>query len=267
MTDASQSRRELGRFLRTRRERIPPDQVGLPAGPRRRTNGLRREEVAVLAGLSPTWYTYLEQARDIRPSPEVLDSLARVLLLTEDERRYMHVLAYGEVIHPEPLHTEISGDELVRQTVALTEASRYPVYATNQYTDLIAWNSAATEWYDDWSRYPEHQRNMLYWMLTSPVAARQLPDWEADTKDIIARWRRMSAPLVDDLTMRRRVDELSMASPNFVQWWNSHDVQEHRTKIRHFRHPRLGETDLRLLVLEAPEFTPSLVVFHLPVPA
>lgn len=265
MTDVSNSRRELGRFLRTRRERIPPDQVGLPAGPRRRTNGLRREEVAVLAGLSPTWYTYLEQARDIRPSPEVLDSLARVLQLTEDERRYMHVLAYGEVIHPEPLRTEVSSDELVRQTVAITNSSEYPVYAANKYADLIAWNCAAVEWYEDWADFPEHQRNIVHWMLTSPIAQTRLLDWEEDTKDIIARWRRMSAKLVDDPTMRRRIEELSAANPNFARWWSTHDVQEHRTKIRHFRHPKHGEVDFRLVVLEAPEFTPSFVVFHIPV--
>jgi transcriptional regulator with XRE-family HTH domain len=265
VTDVSNSRRELGRFLRTRRERIPPDQVGLPAGPRRRTNGLRREEVAVLAGLSPTWYTYLEQARDIRPSPEVLDSLARVLRLTEDERRYMHVLAYGEVIHPEPLDTEVSSDELVRRTVAITNSSEYPVYAANRYTDLIAWNPAATEWYDDWSCLPEHQRNMLHWMLTSPIAESRLRDWEADTKDIIARWRRMTANLVDDHTLRQRVGDLMAVSPRFARWWNDHDVKEHRSKLRHFRHPKYGDVDFRLIVLEAPEFTPSFVVYHLPV--
>jgi len=93
----AENRRELARFLRTRRERITPAQVGLPANTRRRIRGLRREEVAVLAGLSPTWYTYLEQARDIRPSPEVLNSLADVLQLDEDERQYLHQLALGHV--------------------------------------------------------------------------------------------------------------------------------------------------------------------------
>jgi transcriptional regulator with XRE-family HTH domain len=265
VSDGNDSRRELGRFLRTRRERIPPDKVGLPAGPRRRTLGLRREEVAVLAGVSPTWYTYLEQARDIRPSPEVLDSLARVLRLSEDERRYMHILAYGEIIRPEPLTTELSGDDLVRQTVATTNSSEYPVYAANKYADLIAWNYAATEWYEDWSKFPEPQRNIVYWMLTSPVAVSLLPDWEADTKDVVARWRRMSANLVEDPIMRRRIQDLSAANSNFVRWWNSHDVAEHRTKVRHFRHPKHGTADFRIVVLEAPEFTPSFIAFHLPV--
>ena len=263
MTDVSNSRRELGRFLRTRRERIHPDQVGLPAGPRRRTAGLRREEVAVLAGLSTTWYTYLEQARDIRPSPEVLDSLARVLRLSEDERRYMHVLAYGEVIHPQPLRTEVSSDELVRQTVALTDTCEHPVYAANKYADLIAWNPAATSWYDDWAALSSP--NIVHWMLTSPVAQARLRDWEADAKDIVARWRRMSAKLLDDPTMRHRIESLSAATPNFAPWWRQHDVQEHRTKIRHFHHPTHGEVDLRLIILEAPEFTPSFIVFHIPV--
>src|SRR4051812_24358339 len=95
MPDGGGKRNELAAFLRTRRERISPASVGLPTGSRRRTNGLRREEVAVLAGVSPIWYTYLEQGQNIRPSIEVLDSLARVLALSEDGRRYIHMLAHG----------------------------------------------------------------------------------------------------------------------------------------------------------------------------
>ncbi|HEY7487060.1 MAG TPA: helix-turn-helix transcriptional regulator [Streptosporangiaceae bacterium] len=101
------SRQELARFLKSRRAKVTPAAAGLPTGLRRRTTGLRREEVAVLAGLSPTWYTYLEQGRDIHPSAQVLDALARVLRLTEDERRYLHMLALGAVHGPQPLLGDI----------------------------------------------------------------------------------------------------------------------------------------------------------------
>jgi transcriptional regulator with XRE-family HTH domain len=265
VTDVSHSRRELGRFLRTRRERISPDQVGLPAGPRRRTHGLRREEVAVLAGLSPTWYTYLEQARDIRPSPEVLDSLARVLQLTEDERRYMHVLAYGEVIHPEPLEADISGNQILEQVVGLMAASPYPVYCADQYCDLITWNPAATEWFDDWDRTPPAERNYLRWMLCAPAAQRVLVDWESEAQDIVARWRAEVAKWPGDARITELIAEFTEISPHFEQWWHDHNVQEHRSRVRRFRHPRLGVQTLRMVVLNGPEFSPAAAIVHIPV--
>ncbi|MFL6122627.1 helix-turn-helix transcriptional regulator [Actinophytocola sp.] len=265
MTDVSSNRRELGRFLRTRRERIAPEQVGLPAGPRRRTRGLRREEVAVLAGLSPTWYTYLEQARNIRPSPEVLDSLARVLQLTEDERRYMHVLVYGEVIHPEPLETDISGNQILEQVVGLMAGSPYPVYCSDQYCDLISWNPAAREWFDDWDRTPKAELNFLRWMLVSPAARQVLVDWENDAQDIVARWRGEVAKWPGDARIEALIAEFAEVSPQFRQWWDDHDVQEHRSRVRRFRHPRLGVQTLRMVVLNGPEFSPAAAIVHIPV--
>ncbi|HEX5120952.1 MAG TPA: helix-turn-helix transcriptional regulator [Pseudonocardiaceae bacterium] len=265
MTDASdRNRHELGRFLRTRRQRIPPGQVGLPAGPRRRTHGLRREEVAVLAGLSPTWYTYLEQARDIRPSPEVLDSLARVLQLTEDERRYMHVLAYGEVIRPEPLETDIPSREILQQVVDLMSASPYPVYCSNQYCDLITWNPAASEWFDDWGRMPPKERNFLRWQLCAPQARRVLVDWEDDTRDIVARWRSEVAKWPGNGRIDELIAEFTEVSPHFREWWHDHNVREHRSRLRRFRHPRLGVQLLRMVVLSGPEFAPAAAVVHIP---
>lgn len=265
MTEASHSRRELGRFLRSRRERISPDQVGLPTGPRRRTHGLRREEVAVLAGLSPTWYTYLEQARDIRPSPEALDSLARVLQLSEDERRYMHVLVYGEVIHPEPLETDIHGNQLLRQIVNLMDASPYPVYCSNQYCDLIAWNPAATEWFDDWSRMAPGEPNFLRWMLVEPAARKVLVDWESEAQDIVARWRGEVAKWPGDARITALIAEFTETSPHFRQWWDDYDVQEHRSRVRRFRHPHLGVRKLRMVVLNGPEFAPAAAIVHIPI--
>lgn len=154
-------RRELADFLRSRRARVMPADVGLPTSLRRRAAGLRREEVAVLAGLSPSWYTYLEQGRDINPSAEVLDSLARVLGLTEDERRYLHTLAYGGVTTPRPLVDELAAAEIARQLVATAAESPYPVYAINYYCDLIAWNRATASYYADFGQLPVQRRNML----------------------------------------------------------------------------------------------------------
>jgi transcriptional regulator with XRE-family HTH domain len=260
------SRRELAHFLRSRRARVTPAEVGLPAGGRRRTPGLRREEVAVLAGLSPTWYTYLEQGRDVHPSDQVLDSLARVLGLTEDERRYLHRLAHGHPGRPRPLADQASAEQVVRQLVATAADSPYPVYAANLYGDLIAWNQAATSYYTDFGRLPEGG-NMIRWLLTAPEARQRLADWSRDARDIVARWRATTATLGDDPRLQAMVAELRERSPEFGGWWDSHDVREHRSRLRRFRHPELGEQVMRLIVVRAPEFEPWIVAFHLPAQA
>jgi transcriptional regulator with XRE-family HTH domain len=267
MRTGNASRGQLGRFLRSRRERLNPADAGFPSGPRRRSLGLRREEVAVLAGLSPTWYTYLEQGRDIRPSPEVMDSLARVLLLTEDERRYIHTLAYGQVIGPLPLESDLGVDDLLRQVVAVEDDNPYPVYAVNHYYDLVAWNRAAAVWYDDWSRYPCEERNIVRWMLTSPQAKARLLNWEREAKDTVAQWRAESAKWPDDELLVERIDQMIGLSPLFAEWWDEQVVQENRSRMRRFRKPRLGVATLRVLPLRSPEFAPAGIMFHLPAEA
>jgi transcriptional regulator with XRE-family HTH domain len=257
------NRRELARFLRSRRERVTPADVGLPTGHRRRSAGLRREEVAVLAGLSPTWYTYLEQGRDIHPSVEVLDSLARVLGLTEDERRYMHVLAHGEVRRPRPLVGDVSAREIVQQLVRTADSSPYPVYAVDEYCDLLAWNRAATAYYADFAK-DDGQPNMLRWLLMAPEAKERLPDWTDETKDVVARWRAMTAKCEPGNRLQLLVAEFTALSPEFALWWEGREVQEHRSRMRRFRHPRRGEVSMRLIVVQAPDFAPCVVVFHVP---
>ncbi|MFI6595783.1 helix-turn-helix transcriptional regulator [Nonomuraea sp. NPDC050536] len=258
------SRQELARFLKSRRARVRPDQVGFPAGSRRRTEGLRREEVAVLAGLSPTWYTYLEQGRDIHPSVQVLDSLARVLDLSEDERRYMHTLAHGQVANPHPLGEADPPMGVMSRLVSLMDENDYPVYATDVYCDLIAWNNASEEWYDDWSAWPQEQRNMLRWMLVSPVARERLPDWENDIRDIVARWRSECAKWPRDERMKAKIAEFSKISPVFSRLWREHDVQEHRSRMRRFHHPRLGVQTLRLAMMLSPDEPTVALVIHYP---
>ncbi len=258
------NRRELGRFLRSRRERVRPRDVGFPVGPRRRTQGLRREEVAVLAGVSPTWYTYLEQGRDIHPSPEVLDSLARVLRLTEDERRYMHTLIYGQPIHPQQLDVEVAAEELLRHVIDTFCNGPYPAYSVDHRSDLIAWNAAAVEWYDDWGKLAAGERNMMRWMLTAPQARERLVDWEEDTRDAVARWRVQTAKWPTDKVIEKRIAEFHRISSDFTRWWNDQDVGEHRSRVRRFRHPSRGLRSMRLAIMQAPEFMEAYIVFHLP---
>jgi len=208
---------------------------------------------------------YLEQGRDIHPSPEVLNSIARVLRCTEDERRYMHTLIYGQVIAPKPLATEIPPVEMLRQIVALTDQSPYPVYAGNAINlDIVAWNPAATEWYEDWARIPPGERNMLHWLLTAPKARERLVDWESESRNIVARWRADVAKRPEDERVQQFIAELSKLSPEFVQWWDDHDVQEHRSRIRRLRHPRMGVQTMRVVFIQSPELLTYGIVFHIP---
>lgn len=259
------NREELGRFLRSRRARLDPADLGLPAGQRRRTPGLRREEVAVLAGLSTSWYTYLEQGRPITPSAEVLDSLAKVLRMTEDERRHLHVLALGHVRRPASLVPYSSGQEVLRQAVRQLADSPYPAYAGDHRGDLLAWNDAATRWYEDWGRFPVEHRNIVWWMLLAPQARVRLADWEAETRDSLARWRAASARWPTDPRTVELISELRDRSPEFARWWAGHDVQEHRSRIRRFHHPERGPQAVRILPVMSPEFPTSAIILHLPV--
>ncbi|PPK65447.1 helix-turn-helix transcriptional regulator [Actinokineospora auranticolor] len=263
-TNNNAGRKELARFLRSRRERVSPSDVGLPLGTRRRISGLRREEVAVLAGVSTSWYTYLEQGREISPSPEVLDSLARVLRMSEDERRYMHVLAHGQVTKPGPLTPAPAARDMLRSTMTIFEHHHLPVYAGDHRGDLLEWNKAATTYYEDWSAYPPRERNIVRWMLLAPQAKARLADWEQDARDSVARWRAEAAKWPTDPRTRDLIAELARVSPEFTRWWDSHDVQEHRARVRRFRHPELGLRPLRILPLFSPEFPATAIIVHLP---
>ncbi|SEF18755.1 helix-turn-helix transcriptional regulator [Jiangella alba] len=262
---ADEGRSALAAFLTSRRGRVSPEEAGIAPGVRRRTPGLRREEVALLAGISPTWYTYLEQGRRIHPSQQVLDAIARVLRLSEDERRYMHVLAFGAVQNPQPLAGEIPAEEIVRQLVATAEHSPYPVYAADLFGDLIAWNRATADYYADFDAMPSEDRNMIRWLLFDPEARRRLPGWAADVPDIVGRWRAMVTAHSHVPGLLDQAAEFRRGSAEFAEAWDGYEVVERRTRTRTFLMPGGHVVVMRLIVVHAPEFEPSLVAFHVPV--
>jgi hypothetical protein len=190
-----------------------------------------------------------------------------VLGLTEDERRYLHRLAHGHTGRPRPLADEATAEELVRQMVATAAASPYPVYAADTFGDLIAWNHAAKAYYTDFGKLPGDRPNMIRWLLLAPEAKERLVDRSRDARDIVARWRAVVAALDNDPRLQAMVQELREHSPEFSPWWDSHDVSEHRSRLRRFRPPELGEQVMRLIVARAPEFEPWIVAFHLPAQA
>jgi transcriptional regulator with XRE-family HTH domain len=265
----SENRADLGRFLRSRRQRIRPSEVGLPGGARRRAPGLRREEIALLAGVSPTWYTYLEQGRDIRPSPELLESLARVLQLTPDERRYLYLLASG---HAPPVASTVTPSvasaadaTAVGEVISTVSVGDIPVYTGNVYGDVTFWNEAAKVWYTDFARLPDNRRNILWWQLTAPEARERLVNWADDTKELMARFRLASVSRPGDQRFRELIEAFLEASPEFGTWWESYQISGLNTRIRRLRRADGAVRSFEVVILRMIDDFNS-VVLHVPKP-
>jgi hypothetical protein len=246
MSLSASRRRELAHFLRTRRERIGPGEVGLPHTPRRRTPGLRREEVALLAGISATWYTYLEQGREVRVSDQVLTSLVRVFGLDDSERDHLFLLAHGESV-PDLPPSEVL-DPRTGRLLQILEPN--PAYVTSARVDVLGWNPAAARLFTDFGALPEGRRNLVWWVFTDPAARRILVDWEGEAQALLARFRAAAARRLDDTRYTSLVAELCAASPEARSWWPRHDVRGSSSGSKRLRHPRAGLFTLDHNVLE-----------------
>jgi transcriptional regulator with XRE-family HTH domain len=255
--------RELGDFLRTRRAGVDPVAVGLPAGARRRAPGLRREEVALLAGVSVTWYTWLEQGRDVNPSRSVLDALARALLLDDAEHAHLLVLAADDPL-PDRAEDGPPPDALVRAVTALDPS---PAYLLGPRWEYLAWNDAQERLYPAAaSALPEADRNLLVIVLVDPAARALIVDWEVEARHLVVEFRAAVAGRRDDPALDALVDRLRADSRQFDRWWTDHDVAGFRSRLRRYRHPSAG-----LLTFEYQAFTPAewpafRLVSQLPLP-
>jgi transcriptional regulator with XRE-family HTH domain len=258
----SSQREELAAFLRARRNALTPTEVGLPAGRSRRTPGLRREEIAMLAGVSVTWYTWLEQGRRINVSTDVLEALARALRLDDAERQHLLTLAdRAPAAHADDV-ADVP-DALVRLITSMEPA---PAYVLGPRWEFLAWNRPQARLYPVIERLDEIERNLLWAMFAEPSVRPLLDDWPAQARRILAEFRAGTASLRDDPQVVALVDRLRVASPEFAEWWPQLDVAQFQTRLRRYHHPRAGE-----LVFEYQQLTPSewpslRVVCQLPVP-
>jgi len=244
--NGKERRAALALFLRTRRERISPELVGLPAGTRRRTPGLRREELALLAGVGATWYTWLEQGRAITVSEQVLESLARVLRLNADERTHLFILARQQLpIDPLPLTQTIdSALQLVLDTMGI-----YPTWILSSRWDVIAWNQAACRIWGDFSVMAPRERHILWLLFTDPHFRAMAVDWERDAQLFLALFRASTQRYVGEAWLTTLVNDLKRASPAFREWWPRYAIQGVQAEHKHLNHPLVG-----LLVLQAKTF-------------
>ena len=246
MTPAA--RRELGEFLLSRRRQTAPSTVGLPASGSRRTPGLRREEVALLAGVSHTWYTWLEQGRDIRPSRQVVDALARTLRLSAAEHEYVLRLS-GNGGAPAAGALEAMPGHLQRLLDALGPS---PAYAITSSWSMVGWNAAYEHLYPGVAALPAGSRNLLWVVFTDPAVRDLLGDWAADSRRFLTQFRAEVGPRLADPEVVDLVTRLQAASPDFREGWASHDVDRFSSTERRFEHPLVGT-----LVLEHHQLTPA----------
>ena len=229
-------RRELGSFLRNRRERLRPEQVGLPPSRRRRTPGLRREEVAQLAGVGVTWYTWLEQAREIKASPQVLDAIARTLQFDTHEHAHLFTLAGLPTtsIADECDHMPPAGQLLVERL------EPYPATVLNARWDLLAFNRTSASFFPNLGSIPLEERNCLWLAFTNPAWRKTIVDWDDSVRRMVAEYRSAMAEHIDDPAWQSLIDRLHSVSPEFTTVWERHDVLAVTPASKRLRHPTAG---------------------------
>ncbi len=235
-TPGDARRHELAAFLRSRRERIAPEQVGLPMTGRRRTPGLRREEVAQLAAVGVTWYTWLEQGRDIQVSTQVLDAVARALLLDPSERAHLFTLAGAD--DPAPVLECPSVTPSVR--LMLEQLAPYPAQVVNSRYDVLAYNAPYTGIVGDLAAMPPEDRNVM-WMAFTPSHFREvLVDYRTERLGMVARFRSAMAEHSSEPAWKALLARMLKASPDFAELWQRHDVMRPGNGIKRFQVPGVG---------------------------
>ncbi|WP_225849948.1 helix-turn-helix transcriptional regulator [Streptomyces sp. HPF1205] len=236
---------DLAGFLRARRTQLTPGEVGLPAGPGlRRTPGLRREELATLAGVSIDYYTRLERGKETRPSPAVVDSLARALRLEGDEHEHLRRLAARAArTAPEP---PTAPSRTVRPGVRLLLENLRPgpAYVLSRTLDVLAANPGGLHLYAGIESWPAAQRNLARYYFLHPAARDLFPDWEGQIRGCVARLRALAGTEPDAPDLARLVGELLLKSPDFARLWERYDVRAHRPGTKRFHHPQVGDMTL-----------------------
>ncbi|HEY3992878.1 MAG TPA: helix-turn-helix transcriptional regulator [Ktedonobacteraceae bacterium] len=232
-------RQALADFLRQRRKKLSPADVGLPPGMRRRTPGLRREEVAHLANMGTSWYVWLEQGRDVHPSAQILESIAQALQLTPNERRHLFLLA-GQALPPHASST----DECISPAIQrmLDDLNPTPAYVMGRRLDYLAWSKAADAIFSLEQATSPYERNMV-WRLFTNSRLREHLNWEMMVRSMLAEFRAANARYPGDRWFDELIEDLKHISPEFCRWWPHHDassvLEGHKLNILHSRFPMI----------------------------
>lgn len=266
-TDSSATMRQaLGDFLRTRRARLSPSDVGLPGGARRRTPGLRREEVSLLASVGISWYTALEQGRDVKPSESILHSLADVLRLTQDERAHLFTLAGQQLIVIPTFETEeqkCPAFNALRQILSALEPN--PAYVLGQRWDYRAWNDTADHVFGitqpNDSPYPN---NLLWQLFMNPEKRDFYVHWEKVAQNVVAEFRAEVERTPCDAWVADLISDLKAASPDFAYLWQQHNVQVSVIRHKEMMHPQVGLLNFNHTPLLLAEYPSLKMIVYTP---
>jgi transcriptional regulator with XRE-family HTH domain len=254
-------RRELGAFLRSRRERLTPSDTGIPTGLRRRTPGLRREEVAMIAGVGATWYTWLEQGRDVRPSVEVLTALCQALRLDAAEKRHLFILAGRQ----QPEHRATTPEKIDGPLLHMLQSLvLQPAYVVGRRWDVLAWNPAAVAVFGDYGALEGDARNIVHMVFTNPHHRRLLVDWEQLARTVLASFRAESARYVGDPDFERLITLMTRSSPEFRTWWPLRDVARRLSGVKHIRHPTAGSMAFEHMSLSIDDGSDMKLIVYTP---
>lgn len=240
----------LSAFLKAKRAKIQPQSIGLIAGTRRRTPGLRREEVAQLAGVSTTWYTWLEQGRDIKVSSSVLDSIAKALQLNSDERKYLHDLTIEsntKVFEPEVIQTKLPSS-LER---ILAELKYCPSFITDRHFQIVGWNHLAALVFLDFEQIPNDQRNMIRLVFSRKEMRSLAVNWRHFVKGFLAIFRAYYGQYLGDEWYNQFLEEMSNLYPEFPSLWQESQVSMAPEVIIEFRHAKAGRMLFNMTSLQA----------------
>ncbi|AYC38927.1 MULTISPECIES: helix-turn-helix domain-containing protein [Streptomyces] len=254
-------RAELSEFLRTRRARLKPEDVGLPEfGRHRRVPGLRREELAQLAGVSVAYYTRLEQGNGRNVSAEVLNAIARALRLSDAESAHLTHLARPKQ------HKKKAGarTEQVRGPLRqLLDSIEVPAYVSGRRSDILAWNRMAAAVFGDWSELPVEERNWARLVFLKPEYRELFVDWDQKAYDMVSYLRMDAGCHADDPLLSTLVGELSLKSEEFRRLWATHDVKEKTYGVKRLRHPLVGDLALHFESFRLSDGTDqALITYH-----
>jgi transcriptional regulator with XRE-family HTH domain len=252
-------RDELGEFLKSRRDRLDPEDAGVDTFGRRRVPGLRREEVAQLAGVSVDYYVRLEQGRAAHPSESVLDAIARALRLDDVERAHLHGLA-----RPSPARRRPPQRERVRPGLQrlLERLDGVPAFVLGRRMDILAWNRLGAALHAGFDGLPPRERNMARILFLDPAARDHYPEWDKVARETVGVLRRLAGRHPEDPRLAELVGELSMKSEPFRRWWAAGDVREKTHGRKLIRHPIVGDIELDYETLALPDAPDQLLVTY-----
>jgi transcriptional regulator with XRE-family HTH domain len=253
-------RDELAAFLRARRSQLDRASFGLPEGTRRRSHGLRREEIAALSGVSVTWYTWLEQARDVNPSRQVLDALANALRLSPTEHTYLLSIAGFAAPLAAPTPASAAPEHIQRLLDALSGS---PAFAITSDWSIVAWNDAYRALYPDVALLADADRNLLWAVFTDPFVRGLLPDWEITSRQFLAEFRAEAGSRLGQPECVRLIKRLTERSTEFRAGWSRHDIEGFASRRRSF-HTTAGVLEFEHHRLAASDQPDLFVVIYTP---